>query len=208
MDPEGVDGSSPHDAGRRQGDHRAARSQEVLIELHDGIRLRALQRSDGAAVVSAYRRNRRHLAPWDPLREEVFFSGDEQDRLIATACDDRDAGRCAPFVLTRDDDDAIVGRVNINNIVRGAFDSADLGYWMDVSLVGKGLMTRAVAEVREHASSVLGLHRLQAATLVRNTASQRVLRSNGFTLIGRAPKYLRIAGEWQDHDLFQRILVD
>jgi ribosomal-protein-alanine N-acetyltransferase len=30
-----------------------------------------------------------------------------------------------------------------------------------------------------------------------------VLRRSGFTPIGVAPRYLRIAGEWQDHLLFQ-----
>jgi ribosomal-protein-alanine N-acetyltransferase len=32
-----------------------------------------------------------------------------------------------------------------------------------------------------------------------------VLRRTGFTLIGRAPGYLLIAGEWRDHLLFQRL---
>ncbi|MGZ4547737.1 MAG: GNAT family N-acetyltransferase, partial [Blastococcus sp.] len=48
-----------------------------------------------------------------------------------------------------------------------------------------------------------GLHRVEAATLVDNLASQAVLRHTGFTLIGHAPGYLRIAGGWRDHMLFQ-----
>jgi ribosomal-protein-alanine N-acetyltransferase len=52
-----------------------------------------------------------------------------------------------------------------------------------------------------------GLHRLQAGTLLHNAASQTVLRRNGFTPIGVAPRYLRIAGRWQDHLLFQ-LLAD
>ena len=43
---------------------------------------------------------------------------------------------------------------------------------------------------------------VQAATLPHNAASQRVLTNNGFALIGVAPRYLRIAGRWQDHLLF------
>jgi ribosomal-protein-alanine N-acetyltransferase len=50
------------------------------------------------------------------------------------------------------------------------------------------------------------LHRLQAATLLHNSGSQRVLADNGFERIGIAPQYLRIAGEWQDHLLFQLLL--
>ncbi|WP_442858654.1 hypothetical protein [Arthrobacter sp. 9V] len=47
---------------------------------------------------------------------------------------------------------------------------------------------------------------MQAATLVHNAASQTVLKRSGFERIGVAPSYLQIAGEWQDHVLFQRIL--
>ncbi|WP_324603323.1 GNAT family protein [Nesterenkonia massiliensis] len=51
-----------------------------------------------------------------------------------------------------------------------------------------------------------GLHRLQASVLVYNQASQTVLRTAGFQKIGLAEKYLKIAGQWQDHLLFQRLL--
>ena len=67
-------------------------------------------------------------------------------------------------------------------------------------------MRRAVQAALAHARDDLGLHRVQAATLVHNTASQRVLAATGFTPIGRAERYLHIAGEWQDHLLFQRLL--
>ena len=52
----------------------------------------------------------------------------------------------------------------------------------------------------------LGLHRVEAGTLVHNVASQRVLLRTGFSQYGLAPKFLFIAGDWQDHILFQRIL--
>jgi ribosomal-protein-alanine N-acetyltransferase len=52
----------------------------------------------------------------------------------------------------------------------------------------------------------LGLHRLQAATLRHNAASQKILQRSDFGEIGLAPAYLKIAGSWQDHILYQRIL--
>jgi ribosomal-protein-alanine N-acetyltransferase len=159
-------------------------------------------------LAAAYERNRQHLAPWDPERDDRFFTPEWQESHVAASLVESDAGRSARFVLIRDADHAVVGLVNLNNIVRGAFWSADLGYWIDREHAGRGSMTRAVAAVREHAASVLQLHRLQAATLLHNAASQRVLAANGFERIGIAPKYLRIAGEWQDHVLFQRILAD
>ncbi|GII90731.1 GNAT family N-acetyltransferase [Sinosporangium siamense] len=44
----------------------------------------------------------------------------------------------------------------------------------------------------------LDLHRLQAETLLHNTASQ----------YGMAPSYLKIAGSWQDHILFHLLAED
>jgi ribosomal-protein-alanine N-acetyltransferase len=49
----------------------------------------------------------------------------------------------------------------------------------------------------------LKLHRVQAETLLHNVASQRVLERNGFVRYGVAPDYLQIAGEWQDHAMYQ-----
>jgi len=40
---------------------------------------------------------------------------------------------------------------------------------------------------------------------VDNIASQRVLEKNGFDRIGLARGFLRIAGDWRDFYLFQRI---
>ena len=73
---------------------------------------------------------------------------------------------------------------------------------------GRGLATSAVREILRMSRDELDLHRVQAVTLPHNAASQRVLERNGFERIGFAPRYLRIAGRWQDHDLFQAILHD
>ena len=88
------------------------------------------------------------------------------------------------------------------------FARATLGYWVAAEFRGRGLATRAVAAVAELAFGELGLHRLEAATLVDNVASQRVLEKNGFARIGLAPRYLHIAGAWRDHLLFQRTVED
>ena len=179
----------------------------MTFDLGDGIRLRPVGSGDAAAYAAAYDANRAHLARWDPVRDESFYTVAWQDGLVAQYLRDHADGRAARFVLALDDG-RIVGITNVVNIVRGAFHSADLGYWVDASLVGRGVMSRAVALVIGHARDQLGLHRLQAATLVENAASQRVLMRNGFAQIGLAPRYLRIAGQWQDHLLFQRILSD
>jgi [ribosomal protein S5]-alanine N-acetyltransferase len=97
----------------------------------------------------------------------------------------------------------MAGRITLNNIVRGAFQSCDLGYWVSEAANSRGLATGAVREMTRLAFSELGLHRIQAATMPHNAASQNVLARSGFTGIGMAPASLLIAGRWQDHLLFQ-----
>ncbi|MFK3679157.1 GNAT family N-acetyltransferase [Microbacterium sp. NPDC090218] len=167
--------------------------------------LRPVRLGDGAALARAYLSNREHLAPWEPTRSEAFFTVASQELHAQQCVDDAAAGRSIRFVIESEDGE-IRGRMNINNVVRGAFWSADLGYWIDASRLHRGLASRAVAQVIEYSRTELRLHRLQAATLLHNVGSQRVLLGNGFERIGLAPKYLRIAGEWQDHLLFQRLL--
>jgi ribosomal-protein-alanine N-acetyltransferase len=140
---------------------------------------------DAAAIAALQRASREFLAPWEPVRPEEFFTAE---------------GQLADIV---DDDGQVAGRITLNDIVRGPFLSCHLGYWVNPASGGRGLATAAIGEIKRIAFEELGLHRIQAATLVHNARSQRVLAKNGFVPIGMAPAYLRIAGEWQDHNLYQ-----
>jgi RimJ/RimL family protein N-acetyltransferase len=52
------------------------------------------------------------------------------------------------------------------------------------------------------------LHRVEAATLVGNVPSQRVLEKNGFERIGLARRLLRIGSDWRDFFLYERLADD
>lgn len=111
-------------------------------------------------------------------------------------------GTALPMVIA-DGAGNLVGTLNFNSIIRGAFQSASIGYWVSQDRNGEGFASAAVAAAKRIASVQLGLHRLQAETLIDNEASQRVLIKNGFVQYGQAPEYLKIAGRWQENRLFQ-----
>ncbi len=173
-------------------------------ELPGGLVLRVRREEDAAALAAAYVRNRGHLAPWEPARTEEFFT--EAGQLLRTRelLALRDLGTAIPLVIA--DGAEIAGGVDLSNIVRGPFQSSMVGYWLDRAHIGQGLASTALTAVIETARDAYGLHRIQAATLLHNHASQSVLTRAGFERIGVAPAYLKIAGRWQDHVLFQRIL--
>ncbi|MCM0616445.1 GNAT family N-acetyltransferase [Paenarthrobacter sp. TYUT067] len=166
--------------------------------------LRPLEISDASSLAAAYRRNREHLAPWEPARDDEFFSTAGQTAVLKGKLDLYEQGTEVPWVLTAGQ--KILGMITLSGIVRGPFLNANLGYWVDELCTGKGVASGAVAAVVSMAADELGLLRIQAATLAHNAASQAVLKRSGFERIGVAPSYLQIAGEWQDHVLFQRIL--
>ncbi|WP_369046607.1 GNAT family N-acetyltransferase [Sinomonas sp. P10A9] len=173
-------------------------------QLTSSVRLRVLEAGDAAGLARALAENGSHLAPWEPVRPESFFTEEGQRQAVARLLEEEARGAAMPLILI--EDGRAIGRVTLSSIVRGPFQNANLGYWIARSHTGAGIMTRAVAAAVEIARGELGLHRIEAGTLLHNTASQRVLLRNGFVPYGIAPQYLRIAGQWQDHRLFQRIL--
>ena len=164
-----------------------------------GVQVRLATEDDASSVVGLLRASWEFLAPWEPARPPEYFTEAHQRAILRDVLSRHRDGRALPLVIL--EDGAVVGRVNVNDVVRGAFQSAYLGYWVAQSAGGRGVATAAVAATVDLAFGELGLHRLQADTLVHNVASQRVLARNGFSRIGLAPAYMRIAGRWQDHVL-------
>ncbi|MEU6720151.1 GNAT family N-acetyltransferase [Nonomuraea sp. NPDC046802] len=174
------------------------------VPLFDGVVLRPAVEHDAEPIQRACIRNRDHLRRWEPRRPDEYFTVHGQAERLKSLLAQQAEGRAMAWVLA--DGDEVVGRMTLNDIVRGPFLNAHLGYWIDAGYAGRGLTTRGVLEVCRLADQELGLHRIQAGTLLDNVASQSVLAKTGFEPFGVAPRYLEIDGRWQDHRLFQRIL--
>lgn len=170
-----------------------------------GYRIRAARVADAEALAAAYQRNRDHLAPWDPVRTPAFYTADGQHAALARQLGLVQKGLGAAWILERGGD--VVGRVNLNNIVHGVLCSGTLGYWVAAEHQRRGLATAGVQHACAEALT-LGLHRVEAGTMVANDPSRSVLLRCGFERYGTAPKLLFVAGGWQDHELYQRILHD
>lgn len=163
---------------------------------------RALTLDDAAALARLLRSNRDYLAPWEPVRDEDYFTVDGQRAVIEAALEQQAQGSMLAHAIL-DERGEVAGRITLNGIVRGAFQSCNVGYWLAADSCGRGLATAAVRRVVQIAFEELGLHRVQGETLLHNVTSQRVLESNGFVRFGTAPAYLNIAGQWQDHAMYQ-----
>ena len=152
--------------------------------------LREPQETDGPAVLAAVSASRDLHHPWVSPPADVegylawLFRSQRADHVSYLACRGQD----------------LVGVVNLNDITRGPLQSAFLGYYAFVPFAGRGWMRRALTLAIDRAFDVHGLHRLEANVQPANERSRRLVAGLGFRLEGYSPRYLRIAGEWRDHE--------
>jgi ribosomal-protein-alanine N-acetyltransferase len=164
--------------------------------------IRALALDDVEALTALYRENREFLAPWQPLRPESYFTYAGQREAVDGLLAQQASGSAVPFVIVNGTG-SVVGTFTVASIIRGAFQSCSVGYWLAESAQGQGLATAALRKAADLAFGELRLHRIQAETLTHNQRSQRVLQRVGFREYGEAASYMHIAGQWQDNLLYQ-----
>jgi ribosomal-protein-alanine N-acetyltransferase len=153
--------------------------------------------TDRADLIRANLESRTHHLPWvEPFIDDAGF-----DAWFARALTGPHVGLVARDPASK----RIVGVVNINEIVAGAFQSAYLGYYGMAWCAGRGLMTEAVGLAVGYAFDTLGLHRVEANIQPGNTSSIALVRRLGFTREGFSPRYLRIGGAWRDHERWARL---
>ncbi len=113
----------------------------------------------------------------------------------------------AGFLVKRLGDGAICGVVNLNIITFDALRSAYTSYFGVAGLEEKGYMKEGLTLLVRYAFDELKLHRLEANIQPQNLTSIALAKSVGFRYEGYSPRYLKINGEWCDHERWA-ILAD
>jgi ribosomal-protein-alanine N-acetyltransferase len=158
------------------------------------VALRVLERADRNEFLRLATESRGLHRPWTypPERadqfEELYARSRREDCVCLLACL-RDGGEIAGVLI-------------VSQIVRGAFQSAYLGYYAHERHAGHGYMREAMLQTVDHAFGPLALHRLEANIQPSNRASIALARSAGFRLEGFSPRYLLIGGQWRDHERY------
>jgi ribosomal-protein-alanine N-acetyltransferase len=174
-----------------------------------GVRclVRDLRPDDADELLELRVRNRSFFEPFEPTLPPEHFTRTAQLDAIVHGNRAWDDDREYTFGVTLPTGE-LCGRVRLSVVVRGPWQNANLGYYVDRESNGRGICTEAVGLVVGFAFEGLGLHRVQAAVMPRNAPSLRVLEKNGFRREGLAPRYLRINGVWEDHVIFARTAED
>jgi RimJ/RimL family protein N-acetyltransferase len=117
----------------------------------------------------------------------------------------RSQGLLAAYVIQDVRNDELLGGASLHHF-DPLRDVVEIGYWLFVSARGRGVATRSVRQMTEHAAAN-GIWRIEAHVRVGNNASERVLERLGFEREGIKRKYLRHGDERVDATLFS-LLAD
>ena len=163
--------------------------------------LRPLAASDFGEWHEVRTRNEHWLVPWEPKRPASSADPTRDRSAFEHRCSARERERQAdhayPFGVFVDQ--RFAGEVNINNVTRGALQSATIGYWIDEARAGRSYIAEGVVVVARYAFEELHLHRLEICIVPRNTNSRRVMEKLAIREEGVALRFLEINGVWEDH---------
>ncbi|WP_199520109.1 GNAT family N-acetyltransferase [Fulvimarina endophytica] len=160
------------------------------------------KRADYEAWASLRGESQGFLRPWEPewTADELSLRA-YRARLRRYYGDVHQRSGWTFFVFDREGS-VLMGGLTLGQIRRGVAQVATLGYWMGERFAGQGLMREAVTEVTRFAFASESLHRVEATCLPSNGRSVALLKRCGFSREGRLRRYLKIAGTWEDHDLY------
>lgn len=157
-------------------------------------------------LLDYYIRNKKHLEPFEPVRDNSFYTYEVQKNILSDSYRQFLNGTAVDLGIFKDD--YLIGKLKLSNIVYGIFKSGILGYSIDKDEQGKGYMKEAVNLVVNYAFQDLDIHRVEASALVDNEPSKHVLIGCGFKELGINKKYLYINGGWKDHITYYKVRGD
>jgi ribosomal-protein-alanine N-acetyltransferase len=170
------------------------------------VELRPLKAGDWEQWHDVRTRSRDWLEPWEPLGEPNAPDPVTDREAFRARCGAWDRQRhfdaAYGYGIFTCGDDRLVGEVSLGSVQRGPFQSANVGYWIDQSHAGQGLVPEAVALMLRFAFDELHLHRVEAAIVPHNERSRRVAAKLGLRDEGRSERFLQIRGVWEPHVRF------
>ncbi|MEZ8823155.1 ribosomal protein S5-alanine N-acetyltransferase [Vibrio amylolyticus] len=176
-------------------------SHQSVYEDDGDFILRTAEIDDAKKISQYFNRNRTHLKPWEPRREDAFFTVQGWSQKLVKLQELHSLGLGYYLIVTDPSGDKVIGTVSFSNLSRFPCYTCTVGYSLDEQAQGKGVMTRALTLAVNYMFQYQSMHRINAAYMPNNSRSASVLKQNGFEKEGFAKQYLLIDGEWRDHIL-------
>lgn len=155
--------------------------RQPVEELHnDGVFLRRWRSDDADALLEAVDESREHVAPWMSWATSDYGRRDAVTFLERSDEQWRD-GVAFNFAILSPHD-GVIGSISL--MARIGPGGLEIGYWLHPAYTGRGIVTRAVADLAEEAFRI-GAERVEIVHDVANTRSGAIPRRLGFTEVER-----------------------
>ncbi len=174
----------------------------------DSIYLRWPRRADTRPFVAAVRASAHLHRSWVQAPATQARFADYLARFAGASSRRLEGAAHVGLVACRVDDDALVGVFNLSEIVRGAFQSAYVGYYALAPHAGRGYMAEGLELTLRFAFRVMRLHRIEINIQPGNSRSIKLARRAGFTREGFSRRYVKLAGRWRDHERWALVAED
>jgi len=176
-----------------------------VLETDDDIQLITAELGDAERIARYFQENRSHLKPWDPQRDEAFFTKEGWQQRLLKLSELHKMALGFYLIIVDIKSDKVIGTISFSNISRFPIHCCNVGYSLSAECQGRGVMTRALQMACRYMFSVQKMHRIMAAYIPRNKRSEGVLERVGFSHEGHAKDYILINGRWEDHNLMSLI---
>jgi len=159
------------------------------LKLGDDLVLRLLRVSDAAAVAHAVRESLEHLRPWMPWANEESTRESFQRQRLRGAKHKAALGDEWQYGLFPSNESSVIGAFGL--MARKWPATIEIGYWVHVDEIGRGLATRASRALTNASLALGGITTVCIRCDEANVRSAAIPRGLGFTLVrteSRAPE--------------------
>jgi ribosomal-protein-serine acetyltransferase len=150
------------------------------VEIGDSIELRPFEEYHADEIFAAVERNREHLRRWLPWVDRTRGVKDVQN-FLAEATEALGRGEelhAGIFIYGKLA--GTIGHHRIDPVNR----NVSIGYWLDATVVGKGVMTRCCRAMLRHLFEERGIHRVEIRCATGNKRSCAIPERLGFSREG------------------------
>ncbi len=139
----------------------------------------------------------------------LYDTAADAERFVTSRSRSWDDGTGASWAITAAATRTVLGHVGLHEMDPG-LELAMVGYWLLPRARGRGVMTVALDAVSAFGFGRLGLHRIELAHAVENTASCLVAVRAGYSYEGTLRHAMRypVDGRWSDEHLHARLATD
>ncbi len=151
-------------------------SSSIAVHKLDGdLLLRTAEIGDADMIAEYFQANREYLKPFEPKREEAFFSVNGWLQKLIKLNELHRMGLGYYCLLVRASSGEMLGTISFSSLSRFPFYSCNVGYSLAEKAQGHGYMRRGLTMACDYMFNVQKLHRIQAGYMPHNKRSEAVL---------------------------------